>query len=198
MAWLALILPGLMFGLADAFQVELELFFMGIDLVTALGVMGALLALGMWVTAGFGADRAGAPIAESGSGHRSWGSLLRAIVNDTNFVTVWVIAAFLLYEVTVHVTAVDLAGLLAGAAPLVVLIAILFGFLPGCGPQIIVTSLYLSGGIPLAALLGNAISNDGDALFPAIALAPRAAVVATLYSALPAALVAYIVLVTTA
>ena len=61
----------------------------------------------------------------------------------------------------------------------------------GCGPQIIVTSLYLSGYIPLSALMGNAISNDGDALFPAIAIAPRTAIVATLYSTIPAVLIAY-------
>jgi hypothetical protein len=71
------------------------------------------------------------------------------------------------------------------------LIAVLIGFLPGCGPQIIVTGLYLTGAIPMAALLGNAISNDGDALFPAIALAPRAAIVATLYTGIPALIVAY-------
>ena len=71
------------------------------------------------------------------------------------------------------------------------LIAILVGFIPGCGPQIVITTLYLSGAIPLSAQLGNAISNDGDALFPALALAPRAAVVATLYSALPALVVGY-------
>ena len=46
------------------------------------------------------------------------------------------------------------------------LIAILFGFLPGCGPQIVVATFYLNGYIPLSAELGNAISNDGDALFP--------------------------------
>ena len=39
--------------------------------------------------------------------------------------------------------------------------------------------------------MGNAISNDGDALFPALALAPGAAVIATLYSAVPALLIAY-------
>ena len=33
--------------------------------------------------------------------------------------------------------------------------------------------------------------NDGDALFPAIALNPRAALVATVYSAIPALIVAY-------
>ena len=51
--------------------------------------------------------------------------------------------------------------------------------------------MYLSGLIPLSAQIGNAISNDGDALFPAIAMAPRAAIVATIYSALPALLLAY-------
>lgn len=53
------------------------------------------------------------------------------------------------------------------------------------------TSLYLSGSVPLSAQLGNAIANDGDALFPALAVAPKAAIVATLYSAIPAVVVAY-------
>ena len=52
-------------------------------------------------------------------------------------------------------------------------------------------TFYLNGYIPLSAELGNAISNDGDALFPAIALAPKAAILATLYSAIPALVVAY-------
>ena len=60
-----------------------------------------------------------------------------------------------------------------------------------CGPQILVTTMYLSGAIPLSAQIGNAISNDGDALFPAIAIAPRVAIVATLYSAVPALLISY-------
>jgi hypothetical protein len=74
---------------------------------------------------------------------------------------------------------------------LVPLVAILIGFIPGCGPQIVVTTLYLNGVIPFAALVGNAIANDGDALFPAIALAPKAAFLATIYSAVPAFIVAY-------
>ena len=45
--------------------------------------------------------------------------------------------------------------------------------------------------IPFSAELGNAISNDGDALFPAIAMAPKAAVLATVYSAIPALIVSY-------
>ena len=65
------------------------------------------------------------------------------------------------------------------------------GFIPGCGPQVLEATLYVNGVIPFAALIGNAISNDGDALFPAIALNPRAAVVATGYSTIPALIVAY-------
>jgi hypothetical protein len=71
------------------------------------------------------------------------------------------------------------------------MVGLLVGFVPGCGPQIVVTSLYLAGAIPFSAQLANAISNDGDALFPALALAPRAAILATAYSALPALLIGY-------
>ena len=63
--------------------------------------------------------------------------------------------------------------------------------MPGCGPQIVVATFYLNGYVPLSAEIGNAISNDGDALFPAIALAPKAAILATIYSGLPAIIVAY-------
>ena len=49
----------------------------------------------------------------------------------------------------------------------------------------------MTGSLPLSAQLGNAIANDGDALFPALAVAPKAALLATAYSAIPAALVAY-------
>jgi hypothetical protein len=76
-------------------------------------------------------------------------------------------------------------------AILLPLAGVLVGFVPGCGPQVLVTTLYINGLIPFGALIGNAISNDGDALFPAIALNPRAAVMATAYSAVPALLLGY-------
>jgi hypothetical protein len=71
------------------------------------------------------------------------------------------------------------------------LVGMLVGLLPGCGPQILVTSLYITGAMPMSAQVSNAISNDGDALFPAIALAPKAALAATFYSAIPAIVVGY-------
>ena len=74
------------------------------------------------------------------------------------------------------------------------MLAILLGLVAGGGRQILVRTLYLNGIIPFAALIGNAISNDGDALFPAIALTPRMAIIATLYSAIPALIISYIFL----
>ena len=121
----------------------------------------------------------------------SHSGVIRRTISDTNFVTSWVIFAFLLFELTVHFFQFDLSSVFSSVAFLTPLIAVLIGFLPGCGPQILVTTMYLSGLIPLSAQIGNAISNDGDALFPAIAMAPRAAIVATIYSALPALLLAY-------
>ena len=94
----------------------------------------------------------------------------------------------LMFELTVHFANFDLSSVFAPMAAFTPLIAILIG-LPGCGPQMLITTMYLSGFI-LSAQIGNAISNDGDALFPAIAMAPKAAIVA-IYSALPALVVAY-------
>jgi hypothetical protein len=115
----------------------------------------------------------------------------RKLIDDTNFVTAWVVFAFVGFEIVQLAAGVKLGAALADWGALVPLAAIAVGFIPGCGPQIVITSLYLAGSVPLSAQLGNAISNDGDALFPAIAVAPKAALVATVYSALPAFAVAY-------
>ena len=105
--------------------------------------------------------------------------------------TVWVIAAYLIFELSIYFLELDLKSVFDGWVLLTPLMTILLGFLPGCGPQVLVTTMYLSGIIPLSAQIGNALSNDGDALFPAIAIAPRVAIVATLYSAVPALILAY-------
>ena len=99
--------------------------------------------------------------------------------------------AFLIFELSAHFTGANLATLFSGWGWLLPLMAVSVGMLPGCGPQILVTSLYISGAVPLSAQLANAISNDGDALFPAIAMAPKAALMATVYSSIPALLVGY-------
>ncbi|MCW8336348.1 putative manganese transporter [Vibrio paucivorans] len=116
---------------------------------------------------------------------------IQKAAQDTNFVSAWVIVAFLAFELTTFFGQLDLANLFNGWGIWMPLMGLAVGMLPGCGPQILVTSLYISGAVPLSAQLSNAIANDGDALFPAIALAPKAALVATIYTALPALLVGY-------
>lgn len=197
--WLALMVPGVIFAIPIAAQIDPNTWFGPLAAwqpVTWLGFAGATLALLMWVghlTAEPGQYSHGGQSATSNPNDCSTRppTLGSRVINDTNFVTVWVLAAFLLFELGVHFSGADIGSWFAGWMALAPLIAVLVGFLPGCGPQIIVTTLYLTGVIPMAALLANAISNDGDALFPAIALAPKAAIVATLYTGIPALIVGY-------
>ena len=177
--WFVLLVPGLVIGILLAFQVE-----PGDMPAEEIGLIGALLALTMWLWRG-GNMRA------CNNGACRLQSAAAKVVDDTNFVTAWVIFAFVGFELFMAISGADLANMFSVWVPLIPLIAIIAGFVPGCGPQIIVTSMYLNGSIPFSAQLGNAISNDGDALFPAIAVAPRAAALATLYSAIPAVAVAY-------
>lgn len=118
-------------------------------------------------------------------------SKFNKVMQDTHFVTAWVVTAFVLYEVAVNIFSLELGAWFAHYAAFAPLVGLVIGLLPGCGPQILVTTLYIQGIVPFSALAANAISNDGDALFPAIALAPKAAIVATLYSAIPALIVGY-------
>ncbi len=197
--WIGLMAPGLVFALPIAAQVDPNQWFgplAAYEPVTWLGFAGGVLALLMWsaylTTEPGQINNAPCKTGNPNDQTATPPTLRSRVINDTNFVTVWVIAAFLLFELGVHFTGADIGSWFSGWLVLTPLIAVLIGFLPGCGPQIIVTGLYLTGAIPMAALLGNAISNDGDALFPAIALAPRAAIVATLYTGIPALIVAYV------
>lgn len=113
------------------------------------------------------------------------------MTEESSFIAIWVIVAYLAYDYLDAFAGLDLEAAFGTIAPLLPLIAVLTGFIPGCAPQVLVTTLYVNGVVPFSALLGNAVSNDGDALFPAIAVNPRAAIVATAYSAVPALIVAY-------
>ena len=113
------------------------------------------------------------------------------VAEETSFIAIWVLSAYLAYDYLVFLTPLDFNVMFKTIGVLIPFLAIIIGFIPGCGPQILVTTLFINGMIPFSALLGNAISNDGDALFPAIAIAPKAAILATFYSAIPAFLMAY-------
>lgn len=63
------------------------------------------------------------------------------------------------------------------------------GLVPGCAVQVVLTGLYATGVVPLATLAANALSQDGDALFPLIVMDRRAAVVATALTTVPGVVV---------
>jgi hypothetical protein len=182
------LIPGSVLGIADAFQLDANSFFgvfATLEPVKYLGFAGAILCIMAW----------------SSQPMNSWSArfankaeikhLRETIVAETSFVSIWVIAGFLAYEVLIYSSGLDLKAQFTSLGALAPLLAIVTGFIPGCGPQILITTLYINGIVPLSSQLANAISNDGDALFPAIALAPKAAIKATIYSAIPAVILGY-------
>ncbi|MEM8987049.1 MAG: putative manganese transporter [Pseudomonadota bacterium] len=184
--WIALLIPGVAFGFMAAFQMDIDALFGLPGLELWVGAGGAVMSVALWFinpcTSASFVNRTDEETADY---------IWDKTTTDTCFVTVWVIVAFLLFELTVLWTAWDLKAAFGTAAAFMPLVGVLIGLLPGCGPQVLTTGLYLQGVIPLSAQIGNAISNDGDALFPALAVAPKASFVATLYTAVPALVVAY-------
>ncbi len=185
--WLMLLGPGMILGVLAAAQIETDAFFGSLAVygpTMMIGFVGGALCILMWLAQP-------GPAMGFATAVRPDDPVSNRVIADTNFVTVWVVGGFLAYESLIYFTGFDLKSYFQAVAALAPLLGVIVGFLPGCGPQVVVTTLYLNGVVPLSAQLGNAISNDGDALFPAIALAPGAAIVATLYSAVPALLVGY-------
>ncbi|WBW95181.1 putative manganese transporter [Oceanirhabdus sp. W0125-5] len=113
---------------------------------------------------------------------------------ETAFVTTWVFAAYVIYEFGVYFVGGELAieNWLTVTGVIAVLIGAIVGLIPGCGPQIIIVTLFLKGMIPFAALLANAISQDGDALFPLIAMDKKVSLWATIITTIPAIIVGLI------
>ncbi|MHA6267020.1 putative manganese transporter [uncultured Aliiroseovarius sp.] len=176
-AYLLLAIPGFTVGAAQLAQVEINAIF-GIP-VQWLALTGTFLGLTIWATSKLAAMT------------NAKDSPITRMAEETSFISVWVIGAYLAYDYVAEFAGLDIELLFQSIAPLLPLMAIIVGLIPGCGPQVLVATLFLNGVIPFASLVGNAISNDGDALFPAIALNPKAAIVATLYSTIPALIVAY-------
>ncbi|MEX2290954.1 MAG: putative manganese transporter [Mycobacteriales bacterium] len=193
--------PGLLLGLpvmlqlADPARYVTAVGSLAVDPYLLLGVSGALAALVIFL---LGRARFADDDLESCSGAEAgaWREVLRRSAREASFVTVWVAVAFIAWEVVQHAMLVDVAALpllgLGGVA-----VAAIIGLVPGCGIQITMTGLYASGALPLPALLANAVSQDGDALIPLLALDRRAAVLASVLTIIPALAVgsaAYLIL----
>ncbi|PAJ73953.1 hypothetical protein CJF42_12915 [Pseudoalteromonas sp. NBT06-2] len=187
--WRIVFIPSLIIALLLAFQYDFnKISLIASEVNILFGAACALIVVSFWAFTSKG-ETYQELTAEDDLQNKP--SRLNRVMQDTHFVTAWVVAAFVLYELTMLFLGLDLKTWFMNYAVLAPLIGLLIGLLPGCGPQIVVTTLYIQGVIPFSALMANAISNDGDALFPAIALAPKAAFMATLYSTIPAFIVGY-------
>ena len=180
--WYAILIPGFLLAVANALNLKFQFYLYGIDVLQIGMFFAAFYCLLLWVLNPL-TDIQMASIHENS---------YRKVVDTTCFVTVWVIISFVLFEMINSLTNGQIFDSLILFGPFIPLMAILVGFIPGCGPQIMITSMYVSGQLPMSAQIGNSISNDGDALFPAIAISPKAAILATLYSAIPALVIAYL------
>ncbi len=179
--WFVIFIPGFFLGIISHLQIDLLKIF-NFDINYFFGFFAALLGIFIWSIN---------PYSDKDiSLDNSRNTKLKSI-DLTNFITVWVVVGFLFFDLGIYLTGFNIKNLFEVILPITPLIAVFIGVIPGCGPQILTATLYLNGHIPLSAEIGNAISNDGDALFPAIAICPKDAILATIYSTIPALLVSY-------
>ncbi len=194
----AVISLGLILGIMDLFQIDLNNLFIP-NLGTMIGVMGTILSITMMI---MGKKFIQADTHEETELKAL--NLRETIIHnaqETAFVATWVFLAYFAYEL--FILGLGSGNYLAGETIVTsfltqtgltaVIIGVLIGIIPGCGPQIIFATLYTRGMIPFAALLANAISQDGDALFPLIAIDKKSAAWATLFNTIPAFLVGLLV-----
>ncbi len=115
--------------------------------------------------------------------------------SETAFVTFWVMSAYLIFEFSMLFSGMnedDLA--LYGDGLIAVILASLIGLIPGCGPQIIAITAYTKDIISFPALAANAISQDGDALFPLLVRHRAASLWATVHTTIPALIIGIILM----
>lgn len=196
MYWIVISL-GLILGIMDLFQVDLNALLIP-NLGTIFGVVGTTFSILMMI---FSKKFLGVDTHEESE--MKLASLKETFIHnaqETAFVGTWVFAAYLAYELFVLflgsgsylVGETAITSFLTQTGLMAVIIGALIGIIPGCGPQIIFVTLYTRGLVPFAALLANAISQDGDALFPLIAIDKRSALWATVLNTFPALLVGII------
>ena len=116
--------------------------------------------------------------------------------SETAFVTFWVMIAYLVFEFGILLSGVseqDLSNY--GDGFIAVLGASIIGLIPGCGPQIIAITAYTKDIISFPALAANAISQDGDALFPLLVRHKAASLWATIHTTIPAIIAGVILLI---
>ena len=162
-------------------------------IVTWVGFIGTTLSIILYVSSkNFFADDTEATI---GDKLNSIDETLVHAASETAFVTFWVLIAYLVFEFGMLLSGIkesDMSEHGSGAGA--VLVAATIGLIPGCGPQIIAITAYVEGIISFPALVANAISQDGDALFPLLVRHKVASIWATIHTTLPAIIVGLVFL----
>jgi len=186
------LVAGVMYLTRGAPEVALEVAPTFFGLFTVAGLLGTALSFYLYFVGRHYMDEAASDRARErfGSAYETF----QHAAMETSMVTVWVIAGYLLYEYTMGVFSLDIKALAAAVGVFAPMAGAALGLVPGCTPQIIFAQLYaVEEVIPFSALVANAISQDGDALFPLMAIDMKAAVIATIYTTIPACIVGALV-----
>ena len=200
--WWCVTLLGLIFAVLllvwsgqDA-EFNLELVYNPLTLdgfITWIGILGTTLSVILYVAQkNWFADDTEATIGDKLHSMRE--TMVHA-ASETAFVTFWVMIAYLAFEFTLlfgGFVEQDLAKY--GDGIVAVTIAATIGIIPGCGPQIIAITAYTKEVISFPALAANAISQDGDALFPLLVRHKAASLWATVHTTIPAFITGIILL----
>ena len=162
--------------------------------ITWVGLLGTTLSVVLYVAQkNWFADDTEATIGDKLHSMRE--TMVHA-ASETAFVTFWVMIAYLAFEFTMlfsGVTEQDMAR--HGDGLIAVVVAAIIGLIPGCGPQIIAITAYTKDMISFPALAANAISHDGDALFPLLVRHKAASLWATVHTTIPALITGIVLLV---
>jgi len=182
--YLVVMAIGLILGVLGAAQVDVDAY-LPTNFTLAVGVIGTALSIIMFIASKkFLAEETHE---EAEIKAASLSETLIHAAQETAFVISWVFVGFLIYEFTILLLGrgdyasgeAMIESFLLTAGLMSVFVGSLIGVIPGCGPQLIFVTLYSRGLLPFAALLANSISQDGDAMFPLLALHKRSALVAS-------------------
>jgi len=157
-------------------------------LITWVGLIGTSLSIILYLSSkNFLSDDTEATI---GDKLHSMDETLVHAASETAFVTFWVLIAYLAFAFGMVAFGMDDGDFAEhGAGVGAVFVAAGIGLIPGCGPQIIAITAYVEGIVSFPALVANAISQDGDALFPLLVRHKTASIWATIHTTLPALLI---------
>ena len=157
-------------------------------ILTWVGLIGTSLSIILYLSSkNFLSDDTEATI---GDKLHSMDETLVHAASETAFVTFWVLIAYLAFAFGMIAFGMEDGDLAEhGAGVGAVFVAAGIGLIPGCGPQIIAITAYVEGLVSFPALVANAISQDGDALFPLLVRHKTASIWATIHTTLPALLI---------